>query len=165
MDASFSTVPHLLLPFLGGFGLCALASGLILVGRTSIRRACQSEIWPKVEGVVLETAVAAIRQSGQQMYRPVLRYRYEVGGARYEGGRIKWSATVEFRKFSRARAMLDKYRAGQKVLVHYDPKRPSVAVLQPGPVFAMRPMTILAPTAAIYAAFVIGTLGYALIGS
>jgi hypothetical protein len=84
---------------------------------------------------------------------------------RYEGGRIKWAAGVEFRKFSRARAMLDKYRCGSQVAVHYDPKRPGVAVLQPGVGQGLRPMAVLAPTAAVYVMFVIGTLGYALIAS
>jgi hypothetical protein len=95
----------------------------------------------------------------------VVRYRYEVGGERYEGSCIKWSAVVEFRKYSRARAMLDRYRSGSPVAVHYDPKRPSIAVLQPGLTDGVRPMAVIAPTAALYAMFVIGTLGYALIGS
>jgi hypothetical protein len=165
METTLVTAPHLLLPFVGGFMLCALASGLILVGRYSIRRASESEAWPKVEGLVLESTVAAINQGGRQLFRPVVRYRYEVSGERHEGSRIKWAAVVEFRKFSRARAVLDAYRSGSRVVVYYDPKRPGLAVLQPGPAEGLRPVAVIAPVAAIYAMFVIGTVGYALIGS
>jgi hypothetical protein len=164
MEPMLATAPQLLTPFIAGAAICSLASGLILVARHSIRRASESEAWPKVEGVVLDSAVVAIRDGGRQLYRPVLRYRYEVGGERYEGSRIKWSAILEFRKFSRARAMLDAYRSGQKVAVHYNPKRPGIAVLQPGPVGGVRPLAVIAPTAAAYVMFVIGAIGYALIG-
>jgi hypothetical protein len=164
METSLATDPHLLLPFIVGAVLCALASGLILVARYSLRRASETERWPKAEGVVLESAVAAIRDGGRQLYRPVVRYRYEVDGERYEGSRIKWSAILDFRKYSRARAMLDKYRSGHRIAVHYDPKRPGVAVLQPGPIDGVRAIYVIAPTAAAYAMFVIGTIGYALIG-
>jgi hypothetical protein len=164
MDTVLASAPQLLLPFVAGAVICAAASGLILVARYSIRRASDSEAWPKVEGVVLENAVAAIRDGGRQLYRPVVRYRYEVAGERYEGSRIKWSAGLEFRKYSRARAMLDKYRSGRQVAVHYDPKRPGVAVLQPGLTDGLRPVYVIAPTAAAYAMFVIGAIGYALIG-
>ena len=128
METALVTAPDLLLPFVAGFALCAIASGLILVGRYSIRRGSESEAWPQAEGIVLDSGVAPIRDGGRQRYRPVVRFRYEVGGERFEGNRIKWAAVVEFRKFSRARAMLDQYRCGHRVAVHYDPKRPSVAI-------------------------------------
>jgi hypothetical protein len=164
METMLATAPQFLLPFIAGAVLCTLASGIVLVARFSMRRAAQREAWPKVEGLVLESAVAAIRDSGRQLYRPVIRYRYEVGGERYEGSRIKRSAVVEYRKYSRARAMLDKYRSGQRVAVHYDPKRPALAALQPSLIDGMRPMAVIAPTVAAYAVLVIGTIGYALIG-
>jgi hypothetical protein len=70
----------------------------------------------------------------------------------------------EFRKYSRARAMLDQYRSGSQIAVHYDPERPGVAVLQPSPTTGVRPIAVIAPAAAAYAVFVIGAIGYALIG-
>jgi hypothetical protein len=164
MEPILATAPQLLLPFVAGAVLCALASGVILVARYSIWRPSESEAWPKAEGLVLESAVSATRDSGRQLYRPMIRYRYEVGGQRYEASRIRWHAVVEFRKFSRARAMLDKYRSGSRVTVHYDPKRPGIAVLQPGPIDGVRRLYLIAPAAASYAAFVIGTIGYALFG-
>jgi hypothetical protein len=164
METALVMTPQLLVPFVGGFVLCAIAGGLILMGR-SLQNASDSEAWPKVEGLMLESAVAAVRDGGRQRYRPVVRYRYEVGGERYEGNLIQWSAVVEFRKYSRARAMLDKYRSGSPVAVHYDPERPAIAVLQPDSTSGVRPIAVIAPTAALYAMFVIGALGYTLIGS
>ena len=161
METTVAIAQQLLLPFVGGFVLCTLASGLIMVARYTLKRASESESWPSVEGYVVQSDVAAVRDEGRQIYRPVVRYRYEVGGERYEGSRIRWGALVEFRKFTRARTMLDKYRAGKAVAVHYDPKRPGVAVLQAGYDIGLRPIAVIAPTAAVYALF---TLGYALIG-
>lgn len=148
---------HLFLQFAVGFALCALACGLILAGRLSIRRTAESETWPTVDGFVIESTVAA-RHEGKQVYRPVVRYRYEVGGERFEGSRIQWAATAGYRKYTRARRMLDRYRSGSTIKVHYDPQRPGVAVLNPGRAGGLRPMLVIAPTAAMYALFVVGTV-------
>jgi hypothetical protein len=151
------TSDHLFPQFAVGFALCALTCGLILAGRRSIRRAGASEAWPAVQGVVIESTVAAKRE-GRQLYRPVVRYRYEVGGERYEGSRIQWAASAAYRKYTRARRILDRYRSGQTIKVHYDPKRPGVAVLKPGQAMGLRPMLVLAPTAAMYTLFIVGTV-------
>src|SRR5690348_5926300 len=101
----------LFLQFAVGLVLCTLACALILGGRLSIRRTAESEICPAVEGVIIESTVAAQRE-GLQLYRPVVRYRYEVGGERYEGSRIQWAASAGYRKYTRARRILDRYRSG-----------------------------------------------------
>jgi hypothetical protein len=151
------TSDHLFLQFAVGFALCALTCGLILAGRLSIRRAAKSEAWPAVQGVVIESTVAAKRE-GRQLYRPVVRYHYEVGRERYEGSRIQWAASAGYRKYTRARRILDRYRSRQTIKVHYDPKRPGVAVLKPGHAMGLRPMLVLAPTAAMYTLFIVGTV-------
>ena len=73
----------LFLQFAAAFALCAIACGLILAGRMTIRRAADSEKWPVVEGVVLDSGVAAVREEGRQRFRPMVRYSYEVDGKRY----------------------------------------------------------------------------------
>jgi len=139
------------------FVLCAIACGLILAGRLTIRRDVDSEAWPVVDGVVLDSAIAADRDGGRQRFRPVVRYRYEVAGQRYESSRIQWAAKEGFRKYTRARRMLDRYRSGSAITVHYDPSRPGMAVLQPGDAIAvLRPAYVVASTAAVFTLFSLG---------
>jgi hypothetical protein len=157
-----STLPiaadHLFLQFAVAFALCALACGLILAGRLSIRRAADSEGWPAVQGMVIESTVAAQRDDGKQLYRPIVRYRYEVAGERYEGDRIQWAAPRAYRKYTRARRVLDRYRFGHAVAVHYDPKRPGIAVLRSEHAVISRSILVLAPTAALYVVFIASAL-------
>lgn len=150
------SVEALILQFVGGFALCAIACGLILAGRLSIRRASDSENWPAVEGMVVESSVAASRDQGRQRFRPVVRYHYEIDGQRYEGNRIQWDASEGHRKYTRARRMLDRYRSGSRVKVHYDPQRPTSAVLQTGHAAVIRPMHLIASITAVYALFTVG---------
>jgi hypothetical protein len=151
------------LQFIIAFVLCAIACGLILAGRLTIRRDVDSEAWPVVDGVVLDSAIAADRDGGRQRFRPVVRYRYEVAGQRYEGSRIQWAAKEGFRKYTRARRMLDRYRSGSAITVHYDPSRPGMAVLQAGSAAAvLRPVYVVASTAAVFTLF---TLGIAIAGN
>ena len=160
--SALAVTDHLFLQFAVGFALCALASGLILAGRLSIRRAAESEAWPAVDGIIIESTVAAKRE-GRQLYRPMVRYRYEVGGECYEGSRIQWAAREGFRKYTRARRMLDRYRAGSAIKVHYDPSRPGMAVLQPGDATAvLQPIYVVASTAAVFTLF---SLGIAIAGN
>jgi len=157
MDTIPFVTSHLFLQLALAFVLCGLACGLILAGRLTIRRGTDTKAWPAVEGVVLDCAIAADRDEGRQRFRPVVRYRYEVAGQRYEGSRIQWAAKEGFRKYTRARRMLDRYRTGSAIKVHYDPSRPGMAVLQPGatdPV--LRPLYVVASTAAVYTLFTIG---------
>ena len=155
METLSLSADTLFLQFATAFALVAIACGLILAGRMTIRRAADSEKWPVVPGVVLETGVTAVREEGRQQFRPTVRYSYEVDGQRYECSRIQWAA-AGFRTYTRARRLLDRYRSGSAVKVHYDPSRPSFAVLQTGHSAVLRPMHIVASTAAIYTIFTIG---------
>src|SRR4051812_546335 len=128
-----SIVPnHLFLQFALAFVLCAIACGMILAGRLTVQRGTGTKTWPAASGVVIDSAVAADRDGGRQRFRPVVRYRYEVDGQRYEGSRIQWTMDQGYRKYTRARHLLDRYRNGSVVTVHYDPSRPGSAVLQTG---------------------------------
>jgi hypothetical protein len=138
--------------------LCAIACGLVLVTRVSVSRVTASRDWPSVPGVVIETAVAAGSDGRRQRFRPVVRYRYEVGGERFEGSRIRWGALLGFRKFTRARRLLDGYAAGSRVAVYHHPLRPSLAVLEPSAAAGIRPALLIAPAAAFCMLFVVGSV-------
>jgi uncharacterized protein DUF3592 len=157
MNIILITPHHLGLQLAVAAVLTVLVGGFILASRLSSLRAAASEAWPKVEGVVIETAIETSRR-GRQLYCPVVRYRYEVGGERYEGSRIRLTADEGFRKYTRARKVLDSYRAGGTVAVHYDPSEPGVAVLQPSRPLGLPPLLVIAPTAAMYVLFVAGSV-------
>jgi hypothetical protein len=157
MDPMPVVASHLFLQFAVAFVLCAIACGLILAGRLTLQRGADSTAWPAVKGVVVDSAIAADHDGGRQRFRPVVRYRYEVDGRRYEGSRIQSAAEDGFRKYTRARRMLDRYGTGSAIKVHYDPSRPGTAVLQPGQAIpALRPMYVVASTIAVYTLFTIG---------
>jgi hypothetical protein len=154
-----SIVPnHLFLQLASAFVLCAIACGMILAGRLTIQRGTGTETWPAASGVVIDCAIAADRDGGRQRFRPVVRYRYEVDGQRYEGSRIQWAMDQGHRKYTRARHLLDRYRTGSAITVHYDPSRPGSAVLQTGGsnTAVLRPVYVITSTAAVYTLFTIG---------
>ena len=93
-----------------------------------------------------------------QVYWPAIRYRYEVGDQRYEGRCIAVISSKGHRKYTHARRVLDSYRAGHSVNVHYDPHRPSAAVLQPCRGTTLRPILVIIPAAAMYVLFIVGPL-------
>jgi hypothetical protein len=153
---------YLILQFFAGFLLFATAAAMILAGRHSIRRAADSESWPSVQGFVVESTVNAFNDGRRQRFVPMVRYHYDVGGRRHEGSRIAWDASAGFRKYTKARRLLDRYRPYSHVAVHYDPRRPDVAVLQPGRSSGVPPMRVIAATAATYVVFCIGLALYAI---
>ncbi len=120
------------------------------------QRVAGSERWPVADAVIVESSVSARRDGGRQRFLPVLSYRYDVDGQRFEGSRITWSTGRGFRKYTRARRQLDRYRPGSTVKVHYDPARPGSAVLEPGSAPAIQPAQVIACMVALCTAFTIG---------
>jgi hypothetical protein len=102
----------------------------------------QSGSWPTTQGVVTrsrmytETERVRARVGGrhgtltQTRTKSVLvfAYRYTVNGREYDGQRISY----EIRGVSRHEVPTVPYSAGEKVLVHYEPQRPTRSVLKPG---------------------------------
>src|SRR5262245_42495221 len=130
---------HAALQVCAALAVALMAPMLFFMARRSMQRINDSRLWPTVPGTVIESTVAAASNGKRQLYSPVLRYRYEVDGQRYEGRRIGWGAATGFRKFTRARRLLDGYRPGSPVAVYHDPRRPSLAVLKPDAAAGLRP--------------------------
>jgi hypothetical protein len=155
MNTLAAVTDHLLVQFAVGF---ALRAGLrVDSGRAAVDpargRAKHGRRW-----TALSSKARSLRNARAGSVTAVVRYRYEVGGERYEGSRIQWAASAGYRKYTRARRILDSYRSGHAIKVHYDPKRPGVAVLKPGHAMGLRPVLVLAPTAAMYTIFIAGTV-------
>jgi hypothetical protein len=63
------------------------------------------------------------------MYRPVVEYAYQVRGRDYRGNQIKLNVAVSGGQ-SYAERVVKRYPQGGEVAVHYNPARPSSAVLE-----------------------------------
>lgn len=83
-----------------------------------------SQSWPSVDGVVLESRVD---DKHLEFRKPVLRYRYSVSGRHYVGHRVAFSGHGGSR--AAMTALIAPYAVGAQVRVHYDPAKPSRAVL------------------------------------
>jgi len=111
------------------------------------RQAGASRDWPTTQGEVTSSKIrteistssetrsrrhgGSGRSTETRTYHGDICYAYTVAGRQYEGGRV---VVGEFGTGNRGRAeeIVTKYPPGSSVTVYYDPKQPSVAVLEPG---------------------------------
>src|SRR5437868_2422728 len=121
----------------GVFGLIVLAITI-----ASLREAAAMKRWPVAKGRVLSSKVEEYQDdagSGKfggararmTLYRPVVSYRYEAEGRRYEGNRITQSPGLNRGVPDFAEQVARRYAAGNEVDVRYNPARPSESVLEP----------------------------------
>ena len=123
---------------LGGFGLVIIA-----VVIAALREAVAMKSWPVATGRILESKVEEYRESAgssgtfsgsrakMTLYRPLVRYRYEVEGKRFNGDRITQSPGLNRGVADFATAVTQRYPVGSTVDVRYNPMRPNEAVLEP----------------------------------
>ena len=110
---------------LGGLGLLTYLFIALWLGVSSRR-------WPTVEGEVLDSRAEVDRTSdaGHLSYRPKVRYRYVVHGREYVSGNFTYKGHSMAQEA--VEEMTDRYRTGSHVKVHYHPRHPKWAVLEPG---------------------------------
>jgi Protein of unknown function (DUF3592) len=116
--------------FLGGFA----------IGIAGIKKGYESESWLTVEGKILSTAIDESRsttrdsQTGRDRietyYHGVVKYEYVVSGQTFASDRISYKSYGASRE--QAQRVIDAYRVGSSVTVHYNPENPSESVLEPG---------------------------------
>lgn len=94
-------------------------------------RAVASKSWPSAEGVVVSSDVKIKPWGGSHRFEPVVIYEYTVGGARYRAKRTKFLRGLA-RNEGLADEITSRYPDGKRVMVHYSPKSPKLAVLEPG---------------------------------
>jgi len=137
------------------FGAVFTAIGLFVAlyfGKPVLDKAKASEAWPSVPGVITHSDVASHTSDGKRMYRPDVRYDYQVEGQRYEGSTLWFGGDYSSSSSSRAGKVVSKYPVDREVTVHYDPEAPYESVLEPGAVLSS------------YAVFAIGGL-FAVVGA
>jgi hypothetical protein len=130
--------------------LVLVAAGVVLiVGGVSFRMlSLRSRSWPVVSGVITESHITYSgtgtkrRSSGSH-----IAYRYGVNGTFYQGSVVSYAPDL----LESATTTVNRYPQGAEVKVHYDPKDPATAVLDPG----------TGPTPALALLAGVGCFGYA----
>ncbi|HUL75174.1 MAG TPA: DUF3592 domain-containing protein [Vicinamibacterales bacterium] len=128
-----------------------LSGTLLVLGTAALVRAAwlwhrgrQAASWPIASGTVTRARVVSrklrmgsttYRQASKSTYyRPDLAYRYEVGGASFEGMRVRFGERTGWDKdHDKMARIVAPYTEGHAVQVRYDPARPQNAVLEAGP--------------------------------
>jgi hypothetical protein len=121
---------------------------LLVFGAYTRVQSLRSRSWPVVAGVITESRVLSSRNSsGQWSHSPRIRYRYAVDGKTYNGDTISYAKGL----FDGASVKVSRYPQGSVVGIHYNPKDPASAVLDPG----------TGPTPALALLAGVGCFGYA----
>jgi hypothetical protein len=124
-------------------GLQVLSMAMVFVGAAwqvenwrGRRLKQDSAYWPTTKGevvwsdIVVETGRDDTGRTATR-YGAAIRYRYVLGGQRFESTRITWRDGQKTTRSAAQRKLLTRYPVGRAVTVHYDPRRPAMAVLQP----------------------------------
>src|SRR5437773_12308343 len=101
------------------------------VGAGDLYTGVRSDAWSTVAGTVLESELVRVPGRGRvsASYKAHVLYGYEVGRQRYTGDRISFGRLAVGSGRDDAEALLQRYRLGSVVPVHYDPARPHDSAL------------------------------------
>ncbi len=114
-----------------GFGFGGIVSFLYFIH--FFPEAIASTRWPTVEGEIIKSEVGDRNIKRDPAIFPVVVYSYHVNEQDYQAGRIKvGTQVISSTSDSWVQGTLDKYPLGKEVTVHYNPKSPKKAVLEPG---------------------------------
>ena len=124
-EASKRIARKILPPF---FGVIFVLSWLAL---PQYIRAKKSAEWPSTSGIITASSLQVRYFKGMKGYYAAIRYRYRVADRDCEGDQISFNR-VHAAVADAWQKVIDEYPVGKDVKVFYDPKNPSIAVLQPG---------------------------------
>ena len=154
--------------FFAFFGLAGIA--LTTFGTIGIVRASESTGWPSVQGKVIKSSVeresstrsGSARTGGgsrRTSYHARVAYKYTVDGADFAGDRVAYGDHGGKRKH--AQRIVNRYRKGKAVAVHYRPDDPSVCLLEPG----LKAQTFLMPFMGLIALLIPGFIIWSMIAA
>ena len=122
--------------------LVSLILGTIYYSIFSIGKAVRTLFFPSVTGRIIECEVISTLSNlntepnaRTPVYQTEILYEYHVGGKTYMSNKMSWhelKSTIH----SIHESELSDFEEGKFVKVYYNPKKPSVAVLKRGLVFA-----------------------------
>lgn len=100
-----------------------------VVGMIGFVKAVVSKNWPTVSGTVISSQV--LRPSGKNTkYTAEVIYTYKVDGKEYQSKKLKATAARGTSEW--ARNKVEEYPSGKDVIVHYNSKKPDIAIIEPG---------------------------------
>lgn len=109
-----------------------VGGGVLYAGVTALRNASASKTWPATPGKVTTSELSRHRSDkGSTTYSANVVYDYQVDGVDYTANRVSFGSARSSNP-SGARQVLNKYKTGTQVQVHYSPKDPTLSVLEPG---------------------------------
>jgi hypothetical protein len=116
-----------LVVFAFALGLAALAVSKVVTAIKNGRAARSSRRWPSVSGHIIR---ARVREGpdGPTSFRPVVEYKYEVDGVKYQGDRLDFDDGEDYAS-SAAEKIVARYEKGAPVTVYYDPSDPQKSAL------------------------------------
>lgn len=121
-----------------GLFLFAFGAGgvyLIVRGLKNRKQAAQSQNWPSVPGMVVESAVRQVNSQDAEgdtdiRYAPQVVYEYTVDAHPYRSSQMSFGPTQTHQRRTDAEAIMQRYPVGAAVAVYYDPQNPGQAVLE-----------------------------------
>lgn len=110
---------------------------LLKGGVDNLRRGYSSTAWPAVDGVIASAAASVTganinNRPTTSIHRTTLDIRYNVGAKAYTTEQVTWGQTLGTSDRTDAALLGLRYRVGQTVRLHYNPEKPSEAVVIPG---------------------------------
>lgn len=114
-----------------GIFITLLGLALFVLGVWDARLAVLSKRWPVTKGEVLSTEVREEKNTINYYYTPIIRYKYRVHGREYTAD-VRTFDRDSYRDSDRAGMVTQNYPEGKEIEVHYNPNKPTWAVLQPG---------------------------------
>jgi hypothetical protein len=119
-----------------GTGMVGIGA-FIAYGAIRMRvKAMQARNLPKVTGTIVtsELETRTERNGGKpiRMYGATVRYSYEVGGQIFESDQVQLGGTRDTSLSGEFQRLVARYPKGKRVPVHYDPRDPATAVIEPG---------------------------------
>ena len=86
----------------------------------------------EVPGTIVASHVVTMRDSEGESHGARVRYRYTVGGAEYEGSRIRFGGPLSSSIESWAERIQSRFTVRASVCVRVSPEDPRLSVLEPG---------------------------------
>jgi hypothetical protein len=102
--------------------------GFLHLQKRAEERAEKAQSWPTTTGRIVQNMV--VNTAGR--FAPVIAYSYAVGGRDYRRSRVRFGNYTNLSR-EEAERIAGRYPEGEPVAVRYDPDRPGMAVLEPGP--------------------------------